>query len=83
VGFSASLAGSITVLNRFIDYWLHIGLGVIVWLFRRRMDLHSWREVKTGHSTDSGHASKFFPARKGTSLESGFSSAFEGEIYGG
>jgi uncharacterized membrane protein YbhN (UPF0104 family) len=43
VGLSASLAGSITVLNRFIDYWLHIILGAVVWLFRRRLDLRSWR----------------------------------------
>ncbi len=83
VGLSASLAGSITVLNRVIDYWLHIGLGVIVWVFRRRMDLHSWREVKTAHSTGSDHASIFFPGRKSHSLKSEFGPAFEGEIYEG
>ena len=83
VGLPASLAGSITVLNRVIDYWLHIGLGVIVWIFRKRMGLHSWREVKTVHSTDSDYASISFPGRKGTSLEREFGSDFEGEISEG
>jgi len=82
-GLSAPLAGSITVLNRFLDYWLHIVLGVIVWIFRRPMGLHSWREVKTGHGPGFGHASKLFPAKKRLSLESGFVSSFEGKIYEG
>jgi uncharacterized protein (TIRG00374 family) len=64
VGLPASLAGSITVLNRVIDYWLHIVLGTIVWIFRRRMDLHSWREVNTAHSPGSNPDSVFFPGRK-------------------
>jgi hypothetical protein len=54
VGVSTPLAGSITVINRFIDYWLHIGLGAVVWLFRRRMDLRSWREVKIESSAAAG-----------------------------
>jgi uncharacterized protein (TIRG00374 family) len=44
VGVDALLAGSITLLNRFIDYWLHIGLGVLVWMFRERLGLRTWRE---------------------------------------
>ena len=83
VGLSASLAGSITVLNRVIDYWLHIVLGGIMWFFRRHMDLHSWREVKTSNSTVSNHASVFFPGKKGHSHENGLNSAFEGKVYEG
>ena len=44
VGLSSPVSGSITVLNRFIDYWLHIGLGVVVWTLRRRLGLRSWHE---------------------------------------
>jgi uncharacterized protein (TIRG00374 family) len=69
VGISASLAGSITVLNRFIDYWLHIVLGAVVWLCRRRMDLRTWREVKTDQSTGSNHSAVFFLGRKGPLLD--------------
>jgi hypothetical protein len=39
------VAVSITVVNRFIDYWLHIGSGVVVWGVRRKLGLRSWREV--------------------------------------
>jgi uncharacterized protein (TIRG00374 family) len=45
VGITAPLAESITLLNRFIDYWLHIALGGLMWLFRRRLGLRTWREV--------------------------------------
>ena len=45
VGISSPLAVSVTVVNRFIDYWLHILLGTVIWLFRYRIGMHSWREV--------------------------------------
>jgi uncharacterized protein (TIRG00374 family) len=45
VGVTAPLAGSITMLNRFIDYWLHIMLGILMWLLRRRLGLRTWREA--------------------------------------
>jgi uncharacterized protein (TIRG00374 family) len=45
VSVSAPLAGSITLLNRFFDYWLHIVIGVLMWRFRRRMGLRTWREI--------------------------------------
>lgn len=44
VGAAAPLAGSITLINRFIDYWLHIGMGILMWLFRRQFGLRTWRE---------------------------------------
>ncbi len=44
-GVAALPAGSITLLNRLIDYWLHIALGIVVWLFRRRLGLRTWEEV--------------------------------------
>lgn len=40
----ASLAASITVLNRVIDYWLHIALGALIWLFRKPLGLYTLRE---------------------------------------
>ena len=43
LGVTASVAGSMTLVNRFIDYWLHIGLGVLVWLYRRRLGIRTWR----------------------------------------
>jgi len=46
VGTTSSIAGSLTIVNRFIDYWLHIGLGVVVWAFRRLIDLRTWRDVQ-------------------------------------
>ena len=45
VGVTSPIAGSLTVVNRFIDYWLHIVLGVIVWAFRRLIGLRTWRDV--------------------------------------
>ena len=45
VGVAAPIAGSLTVVNRFIDYWLHIALGLIVWAFRRLIGLRTWRDV--------------------------------------
>ncbi len=45
VGVASPIAGSLTVVNRFIDYWLHIVLGVIVWAFRRLIGLRTWRDV--------------------------------------
>jgi uncharacterized membrane protein YbhN (UPF0104 family) len=44
VGVDASLAGSITLLNRFIDYWSHIGAGILLWFLRERLGLRTWRE---------------------------------------
>jgi len=40
----ASMATSITVLNRVIDYWLHIGLGALMWIFRAPLGIHTLRE---------------------------------------
>jgi uncharacterized protein (TIRG00374 family) len=45
VGITSPVAASITVVNRFVDYWLHIGLGLVVFSIRRTLNLHSWLEV--------------------------------------
>ncbi|MBT8369212.1 MAG: flippase-like domain-containing protein [Deltaproteobacteria bacterium] len=45
VGVTAPIAGSLTVINRFIDYWLHIALGVLTWAIRRIIGLRTWRDV--------------------------------------
>jgi glycosyltransferase 2 family protein len=46
VGISTPIAGSLTVVNRFIDYWLHIVLGVMAWAMRRLIGLRTWRDVQ-------------------------------------
>jgi uncharacterized protein (TIRG00374 family) len=53
VGVASPLAVSLTVVNRFIDYWLHIGLGVLVWALRRRLGLRTWREVPLEHVSET------------------------------
>ena len=45
IGVSSPLAVSIRVVNRFIDYWLHIFLGVLTWSIRRYIGLHTWKDV--------------------------------------
>ena len=45
VGVTSPVAGSLTVVNRFLDYFLHIGLGVLTWAFRRVIGLRTWRDV--------------------------------------
>jgi len=59
VGLSMPIAGSLTVVNRFIDYWLHIALGVLIWAVRRLIGLRTWRDVplKEFKDTDSAEIS--------------------------
>jgi uncharacterized protein (TIRG00374 family) len=45
VGVTSPIAGSLTVVNRFIDYFLHIALGVLTWAIRRVVGLRTWRDV--------------------------------------
>ena len=45
VGISVPIAGSLTIVNRFIDYWLHIVLGVLTWATRHLIGLRTWRDV--------------------------------------
>ncbi|MGD9357326.1 MAG: lysylphosphatidylglycerol synthase transmembrane domain-containing protein [Desulfobacterales bacterium] len=45
LGISTPIAGSLTVVNRFIDYWLHIGLGLLTWALRRIIGLRTWRDM--------------------------------------
>jgi uncharacterized membrane protein YbhN (UPF0104 family) len=44
-GVPAPVAVSLTAVNRAIDYWLHIGLGLVFWALRRGIGLRTWREV--------------------------------------
>ncbi len=44
VGVASPLAASVTVVNRFIDFWLHIVLGALTWMFRRFFGLRTWRD---------------------------------------
>ena len=53
VGVPVPIAGSLTVVNRFIDYWLHIVLGVIAWALRSFIGLRTWRDVKLKDSKES------------------------------
>ena len=45
LGLSSPIAGSLTVVNRFLDYWLHLVLGVLTWSVRRVIGLRTWRDV--------------------------------------
>jgi len=45
VNVPVAIATSLTVLNRLIDYWLHIVLGLMVFAIRKKFGLHTWREV--------------------------------------
>lgn len=45
VGVTSPIAASLTVVNRFIDYALHIALGVLTWAIRRVIGLRTWRDV--------------------------------------
>ncbi len=45
VGVSSPVAASLTVVNRFLDYWLHIALGIVTWALRRVIRLRTWRDV--------------------------------------
>src|SRR5215468_3062432 len=42
---SAATAASLTVVHRLIDHWLHIGVGALLWLFRRSIGLRTWLEA--------------------------------------
>lgn len=44
LGVAEPVAGSLTIVNRFLDYWLHIVLGVLTWSIRRVIGLRSWRD---------------------------------------
>jgi uncharacterized protein (TIRG00374 family) len=44
IGFTGSLAASIVLVNRFIDYWLHIILGLLLWSFRGKLNIHALRD---------------------------------------
>jgi uncharacterized protein (TIRG00374 family) len=45
LGVSSPVAASMTVMNRLVDYWLHIGLGALTWAFRHVIGIRTWREV--------------------------------------
>jgi uncharacterized membrane protein YbhN (UPF0104 family) len=42
---STATAASFTVVHRLIDYWLHIGVGALLWAFRRPLGLRTWLEA--------------------------------------
>ncbi|MHC5061831.1 MAG: lysylphosphatidylglycerol synthase transmembrane domain-containing protein [Planctomycetota bacterium] len=53
VGITSPVAASITVVNRIIDHWLHIGLGLIVWAVRRQIGLRTWRDMPPEEKTST------------------------------
>jgi uncharacterized protein (TIRG00374 family) len=56
IGVPAPLAISLTALNRVIDYWLHIGLGMVTWVLRHRLGLRTWREAPDRIGKQEGHS---------------------------
>jgi uncharacterized protein (TIRG00374 family) len=67
VGVASPLAISITVVNRFIDYWLHIALGLIIWALRERLGIRAMRDVAgaglmaTGPTSAPDSSGKLYP----------------------
>ncbi len=66
VGASTAVAASFTFLNRIIDYWLHIALGVVAWGVRRRLGLRAWTSAPgaiapLAPAVDRGHSSPSLP----------------------
>ncbi len=55
VGIASPLAVSITVVNRFIDYWLHIGLGLLIWALREKLGIRAIRDVAGDRATPIGN----------------------------
>ena len=55
IGVSSPLAVSLTVVNRFIDYWLHIALGAVTWSLRRQIDLRTWKDIPPGSIESDGN----------------------------
>lgn len=44
VNVASPVAVSLTVVNRFLDFWLHIILGTLLWMFRKKFGLYSWKD---------------------------------------
>jgi len=57
VGVTSPVAGSLTVVNRLVDYWLHIVLGMLIWALRRVLGLRTWRDVPLKNFQDAGSTS--------------------------
>ncbi len=55
VGVASPLAVSLTVVNRFIDYWLHIILGTITWMIRKKIGLRTWRDRPLATDPDAAN----------------------------
>ena len=53
IGVSSPLAVSLTLVNRFIDYWLHILIGALLWVMRRHVGLRTWRDISPNGPEDS------------------------------
>jgi uncharacterized protein (TIRG00374 family) len=57
VGVTSPVAGSLTVVNRLVDYWLHIVLGMLIWALRRVLGLRTWRDVPLKNFQAAGSTS--------------------------
>jgi uncharacterized protein (TIRG00374 family) len=44
VNVATPIAVSVTVVNRFIDFWMHILLGAFAWIIRRPINLRTWKD---------------------------------------
>jgi glycosyltransferase 2 family protein len=45
VGVASPVAVSFTVVNRFLDFWLHIALGAFIWTIRKSLGLRTWKDA--------------------------------------
>ena len=62
-------AAAFTVLNRLIDFWLHIALGVVTWALRDRLHLRTWREPPEQSAALAALALEPARARRGVAEE--------------
>jgi len=45
LGIGGLVAVSLTIVNRFFDYWLHVAVGVLLWAARGWLGFRTWRDV--------------------------------------
>lgn len=50
LGVAGLLAVSLTLVNRFFDYWIHLAAGVLIWAARGWLGFRTWRDVPTAPS---------------------------------
>jgi uncharacterized protein (TIRG00374 family) len=53
LGVSGVAAVSLTIVNRFFDYWLHLAIGVLIWAVRAWLGFRTWRDAPSSTHPDA------------------------------